>query len=187
MRNSWNRYRLLASAVLALSLAGCDPSQPASAPDELPEQATAPALPAPPLPQAAPQAAPAPPPLTREEQRVRLLIEQVEQAYAFGEAAYRKGNLVEAKVEFDRAVDLMLTSGIDIKRRFALAGRVRPHRGWRERAGDGGAETGQWICAQGRALAGRGGQRRDLRGGPQHCGQGQDASWPPPSRICRWW
>jgi membrane-bound lytic murein transglycosylase D len=44
-----------------------------------------------------------------------LLIQQVEQAYAFGEAAYHKGNLVEAKVEFDRAVDLMLTSGIDIK------------------------------------------------------------------------
>ena len=67
-------------------------------------------------PQAAPQAAPAPPPpLSIEEQRLRLLIEQVEQAYAFGEAAYRKGNLVEAKVEFDRAVDLMLTSGIDIK------------------------------------------------------------------------
>ena len=108
---------MLASAVLALSLAGCDPSQPAGAPEELPEQATAPVLPAPqPPPQAAPQAAPAvPAPLTREEQRVRLLIEQVEQAYAFGEAAYRKGNLVEAKVEFDRAVDLMLTSGIDIK------------------------------------------------------------------------
>jgi len=80
MRNSWNRYLLLASAVLALSLAGCDPSQPAGAPEELPEQATAPVLPAPqPPPQAAPQAALAvPAPLTREEQRVRLLIEQVE-------------------------------------------------------------------------------------------------------------
>ena len=43
------------------------------------------------------------------------MIQQVEQAYAFGEADYRKGNLPEAKVEFDRAVDLMLTSGIDIK------------------------------------------------------------------------
>ena len=46
---------------------------------------------------------------------MRLLIQQVEQAYAYGEAAYRKGNLAEAKVEFDRAVDLMLSSGIDIK------------------------------------------------------------------------
>jgi membrane-bound lytic murein transglycosylase D len=114
MRNSWNRYRLVASAVLALSLAGCDPSQPAGAPSKQPVQATAPALTAP-APQAAPAAPALPPPLTREEQRVRLLIQQVDQAYAFGEAAYRKGNLAEAKVEFDRAVDLMLTSGIDIK------------------------------------------------------------------------
>jgi membrane-bound lytic murein transglycosylase D len=114
MRNRWNRYCLLALAVLALPLAGCDPSQPGGAPVRPPAQATAPALPA--LPQAAQPAAPAlPPPLTREEQRVRLLIQQVDQAYSFGEAAYRKGNLAEAKVEFDRAVDLMLTSGIDIR------------------------------------------------------------------------
>jgi membrane-bound lytic murein transglycosylase D len=108
---------LLALAVTASLLAVCDPAQAASAPGEMPAQATAPAQPAPQhQPQAAPQAAPAQPqPLSLEEQRLRLLIEQVEQAYAFGEAAYRKGNLVEAKVEFDRAVDLMLTSGIDIK------------------------------------------------------------------------
>jgi membrane-bound lytic murein transglycosylase D len=55
------------------------------------------------------------PPPTREEQRVSLLIQQVEQAYALGEADYRKGNLADAKVEFDQAVDLMLSSGIDIK------------------------------------------------------------------------
>jgi membrane-bound lytic murein transglycosylase D len=117
MRNRWNRCLLLALAVPASLLAVCVPSQAASAPEEIPAQTTAPALPAPQhQPQAAPQAAPAPPPpLSIEEQRLRLLIEQVEQAYAFGEAAYRKGNLVEAKVEFDRAVDLMLTSGIDIK------------------------------------------------------------------------
>jgi membrane-bound lytic murein transglycosylase D len=115
MRICWNRYRLLASAVLALSLAGCDPSQPAGAPQKRPPQATAPALAAQ-TPQPAQTAAPVvPPPLTREEQRVRLLIQQVEQAYAFGEAAYRKGDLSEAKVEFDRAVDMMLSSGIDIK------------------------------------------------------------------------
>jgi membrane-bound lytic murein transglycosylase D len=112
MRNSWNRYRLLAFALPVLILAGCDPSQPNGAPaGELP-QATAPALPSP-----APQAAaPAlPPPLTREQQRVGKLIQQVEGAYAQGEADYRKGKLPEAKVEFDRAVDLMLLSGIDIK------------------------------------------------------------------------
>jgi membrane-bound lytic murein transglycosylase D len=44
-----------------------------------------------------------------------LLIKQVEEAYARGEAEYRKGRLREAKQQFDRAVDLMLLSGIDIK------------------------------------------------------------------------
>jgi membrane-bound lytic murein transglycosylase D len=46
---------------------------------------------------------------------VRVLIQQVEQAYSAGEQDYRKGKLPEAKVEFDRAVDLMLSSGLDIK------------------------------------------------------------------------
>jgi len=51
---------------------------------------------------------------------VRLLIQHVETAYARGEADYRKGRLAEAKAEFDRAVDLMLTSGIDIKNNAEL-------------------------------------------------------------------
>jgi membrane-bound lytic murein transglycosylase D len=63
----------------------------------------------------APPPALAPPVLTREQQRTRLLIQQVEEAYARGEANYRKGRLPEAKQEFDRAVDLMLTSRLDIK------------------------------------------------------------------------
>ena len=46
---------------------------------------------------------------------MQQLIDQVEKAYANGEAAYRKGHLPEAKAEFDRAVDMMLTTGIDIK------------------------------------------------------------------------
>ncbi len=44
-----------------------------------------------------------------------MLIDQVEAAYAAGDAAYRKGQLAEAKTQFDRAVDLMLSSGLDIK------------------------------------------------------------------------
>jgi membrane-bound lytic murein transglycosylase D len=78
-----------------------------------PPQATAPALPPKPAPQAA-APAPAPPP-TAEEQQVRALIAQVDAAYTRGEADYHKGLLAEAKTEFDRAVDLMLSSGIDIK------------------------------------------------------------------------
>ena len=114
MRTRWNCYRLAGSAVLVLSLAGCDPSQTTSAAENKPPQATAPELAA----QSQTPTQPAPPaplPLTAAEQRVRVLIQQVEQAYSFGEQAYKKGNLVEAKAEFDRAVDLMLSSGIDIK------------------------------------------------------------------------
>jgi membrane-bound lytic murein transglycosylase D len=51
---------------------------------------------------------------------VRLLIRQVEETYARGEADYHKGRLPEAKQEFDRAVDLMLASGIDIKNNAEL-------------------------------------------------------------------
>jgi membrane-bound lytic murein transglycosylase D len=69
-----------------------------------------------PTPQQAPQAsAPATPTQPAAQQRVHQLVQQVEQAYTLGQAAYKKGDLVNAKAEFDRAVDLMLTSGIDIK------------------------------------------------------------------------
>jgi len=108
------RYRDLGIAALAFSLAGCAPVALTNAGEEREPQAIAPALQPAALP--APQAAaPAPPVPTLEQQRVRLLIQHVEDAYARGEAAYRKGRLLEAKQEFDRAVDLMLTSGIDIK------------------------------------------------------------------------
>ena len=98
----------------ALLLAGCVPHQPAETPAAEEPQATAPALPA--AARQAPRAtAFAPQALTLEQQRVRLLIQQVESAYARGNADYRKGKLPEAKQEFDRAVDLMLMSGIDIR------------------------------------------------------------------------
>ncbi len=108
------RYRIFGCAVLALWLAGCKHAAPTGAQP----QATAPALSA-----AGPQQTPAPPlppAPTVEQQRVRLLIQQVEEAYARGNADYRKGRLLEAKQEFDRAVDLMLTSGLDIKNDAAL-------------------------------------------------------------------
>ena len=111
MRNRSIRYRLLVFALPVLLLAGCDPSQPNGAPASEPPQATAPALPAPRQATKPDQ----PPPLTKEQKRVRLIIQQVEDAYARGEAAYRKGKLPDAKVDFDRAVDLMLSSGIDIR------------------------------------------------------------------------
>jgi len=109
-------YRFFGCAVLAFSLAGCSPTAPTGA--SAGKQATAPALsPLPASSQASQTASPAP---TSEQQRVRLLIQHVETAYARGEADYRKGRLPEAKAEFDRAVDLMLTSGIDIKNNAEL-------------------------------------------------------------------
>ena len=108
-------YRFFGCSVLALALAGCAPTAPTGASQGAP-QATAPALTLG-ANSAAPAQAPAPAPHkpSREQQQVRLLIQQVEDAYAHGEAEYRKGRLREAKQEFDRAVDLMLLSGIDIK------------------------------------------------------------------------
>jgi membrane-bound lytic murein transglycosylase D len=113
MHIGWNWYRLAGSCALVLSLAGCVPTQATGKAAGEPPQATVPAL----APSQATQATtPAlPPPPTPGEQRVRVLIQQVEEAYSRGEQDYHKGKLLEAKVEFDRAVDLMLSSGIDIK------------------------------------------------------------------------
>jgi membrane-bound lytic murein transglycosylase D len=110
-----SRYRSIARrcAVLLLSpvlfLTGCPSGQQKqSAP---PPQATAPVAPPPPV-EPKPTA---PPPPTAQQQRDRKLIAQIEAAYSRGETDYRRGQLVEAKTEFDRAVDLLLASGVDIK------------------------------------------------------------------------
>jgi membrane-bound lytic murein transglycosylase D len=100
-----------ACILLLLTLAGCTPTDNAAGPSSKPAQATAPPLPAP----VAPKPAPAEPKPTAEQRRARQLIAQVEAAYAAGDADYRKGMLAEAKIQFDRAVDLMLSSGLDIK------------------------------------------------------------------------
>jgi membrane-bound lytic murein transglycosylase D len=115
MRMKFNRVLLPVCLLLTLSLSGCAPSKPKTAPRQT--QAMAPALPAPAL---QTPANPVPPPPTMEQQRVRVLIEQVEAAYARGDTDYRKGMLPEAKAEFDRAVDLMLSSGIDIRNNSQL-------------------------------------------------------------------
>jgi membrane-bound lytic murein transglycosylase D len=105
--------RLLGFSLLALSLAGCTPSQSGDTNPDAKPQATAPEVA---TLQAQQTPTPAPPPQpTAQQRRVRLLIQQVEGAYTQGQAAYRKGDLVNAKTDFDRAVDLMLLSGIDIK------------------------------------------------------------------------
>jgi len=92
-------------------MAGCTPTEPVKPPVAAPSQSTAPALSAP-----AAQAPALPAQNSaRNEKLIRALIPQVERAYAQGESDYRRGRLIEAKASFDRAVDLMLESGIDIK------------------------------------------------------------------------
>ena len=107
---------------------------------------------------------------------MRALIEQVETAYARGEADYRKGMLPEAKAEFDRAVDLMLTSGIDIKSNPQLQDEF-------DRIVDQVNALEMEALKQGNGFAPkvedharRCCQRCDLRGRSQHRGQGPDRS-----------
>jgi membrane-bound lytic murein transglycosylase D len=114
LRMILNRLNSLGSVALALTLAvslsGCDPPKTASMATPA-SHALAPAVTA-----HEPQQAPAPPPQpSPSQERVQTLIQQVEKAYSLGEAAYKHGNLPEARSNFDKAVDLMLTSGIDIK------------------------------------------------------------------------
>jgi membrane-bound lytic murein transglycosylase D len=115
----WIRLPLAAllAAVLiaapALEMAGCGTPHGANSAVRPPAQAMAP--PVAPLPTLPPTAPPPPPPPTAEGLRVQQIIAQVEAAYALGEADYRKGMLSEAKSEFDHAVDLMLSCGIDIR------------------------------------------------------------------------
>jgi peptidoglycan lytic transglycosylase D len=105
------------AGMLAVSLSGCDPSKPVASATPV-SHALAPALVAP-TPQQTP--APAPPPqASAQQQRLQTLIQEVEKAYSLGEAAYKRGNLPEAKSNFDNAVDLMLSSGTDIKSTPAL-------------------------------------------------------------------
>jgi membrane-bound lytic murein transglycosylase D len=120
MRMNRIRYRWFGCAALAFLLAGCDPTAPTGASKGTQPQATAPALtPAAPV-QAPGVAAPVPPAPTLEQQKTHVLIKQVEAAYAQGESDYHRGRLPEAKQAFDRAVDLMLAGGIDIKNNSEL-------------------------------------------------------------------
>lgn len=111
-----NPYRTLIFGVslFGLLLAGCETAPHAASIPGSQSQATAPAA-AGAVQAQQPETPPPTPQATAEQQRTRVLIQQVEQAYAQGQSAYRKGKLADAKMAFDRAVDLMLTSGMDIK------------------------------------------------------------------------
>src|ERR1700733_11840435 len=117
LENLVRRWALVASCVPLVMLAGC-PQDDAAAPGKVPVQATAPATttgavasgaaqPAGSTAQAVDNAAKA--------YKVQELINKVEASYRSGVDNYRAGRLDAARVDFDSAVDLMLTSGMDIK------------------------------------------------------------------------
>jgi len=109
------RWALVVGCAPLVTLAGC-PQDQAAAPGKTSTQATAPAIMAgangsagqtASVAQAADTAAKA--------ARVQQLINKAEAAYHSGVDNYRAGHLDAARLDFDSAVDLMLSSGMDLK------------------------------------------------------------------------
>ena len=116
------RWAVAIACMPLMLLAGC-PQRPAGAPGGIAANATAPAITAP-----APVTTPAPAmtqaqaiDLATRAQRVRQLLQQAEGDYSSGVANYRAGRLEAARSDFDMAVDLMLTSDLDVKNDSQLA------------------------------------------------------------------
>ena len=99
-------------------LAGC-PQDRAAAPGKAPAQATAPAIAVKPDGSADPAGQTA----AAEQQaaaaakaaKIQDLINKAEAAYRSGVDNYRAGHLDAARLDFDSAVDVMLSSGMDLK------------------------------------------------------------------------
>ena len=113
------RWALVVGCAPLVMLAGC-PQDRSSAPGKAPVQATAPTLAAGPSgsprqamqpAEAAAQTADA----AAKAAKVQQLINKAEAAYRSGVDNYRAGHLDAARLDFDSAVDLMLTSGMDVK------------------------------------------------------------------------
>jgi membrane-bound lytic murein transglycosylase D len=107
-----------------LMLAGC-PNNKTAAPGTSPAQMTAPALAAKQTAALAPVAPPAPAPQANENPadaaKVQQLITTAEASYRSGVDNYRANHLDAARIDFDAAVDVMLTSGMDLKNDPQLA------------------------------------------------------------------
>jgi membrane-bound lytic murein transglycosylase D len=109
------QWALAAACVPLALLAGC-PQQQAAAPGAASAKATAPPI-------AAPEQAPVAPATTMAQSvgaaanayKAQQIIKQAEANYHSGVDNYRGGRLEAARSDFDSAVDLMLTSGMDIK------------------------------------------------------------------------
>jgi membrane-bound lytic murein transglycosylase D len=115
------QWAALAACVPLALLTGC-PQQKVAAPGAAAAKTTAPAI-------AAPTPAAAAPAMTTAQSieaaakayKVQQLINQAESNYHSGVDNYRAGRLEAARADFDSAVDLMLTSGMDLKNDPQLA------------------------------------------------------------------
>src|SRR6266851_2567337 len=115
------RWALVMACAPLVLLAGC-PQDQAAAPGKVPAQATAPPIA---TSAASAKAGQAPQPGTpqpgttttqsADNAKVQQLINRAEQTYRSGVDNYRAGHLDAARVDFDTAVDLLLTSGMDLK------------------------------------------------------------------------
>ena len=117
--NSFNkvrRFALVAACAPLVLLAGC-PKDPPAAPGKIPAQATAPSATnaaGSPAQQAGTTTAQSVDSATKAY-KVQQLINSAEKSYRSGVDNYGAGHLDAARVDFDSAVDLMLTSGMDLK------------------------------------------------------------------------
>jgi membrane-bound lytic murein transglycosylase D len=104
-------------AVASLLFTGCVPEAPLTPGPAKSAQATAPAIkPSKPSKPTEPTAAATIPPATPAARpQVQQLIDAVEAAYQSGVTDYHAGKLQTAKADFDRAVDMMLTSSFDLR------------------------------------------------------------------------
>jgi membrane-bound lytic murein transglycosylase D len=111
------RWALVVGCVPLVMLAGC-PQNDSAAPGKTPAQATAPTI------AQSTNTTPAGQPAMSTAQavdssarafKVQQLINSAEAAYRDGVDNYRAGHLDAARLSFDSAIDLMLTSGMDLK------------------------------------------------------------------------
>lgn len=112
------RIFLLALAAAPLLLTGCVPEDGVTKGTVKSPQVTAPTLkPSAPAAAANAQATPAVAPASPQ---IQAVIDAVEVAYQSGVANYHAGKLQTAKADFDRAVDLMLSSDFDLRNEAQL-------------------------------------------------------------------
>ena len=117
----FRRWSLVAACAPLVLLTGC-PGDPATsaAPGKTASTATAPTLtPANPQQQAAPTANTTQP--GNNSYKVQQLITNAERSYKSGVTNYQNGRLEAARTDFDFAVDMLLTSGMDVKTEPLLA------------------------------------------------------------------